>query len=92
MRVRLHLQGLYQDKPPLPFIPGSEVSGIVTEVGAKVKSVKQGDHVCPFHISHDQPPFQSYGDCAEPASQTTQQKLQPPCARAASQACCRCVP
>ena len=50
------LQGLYQDKPPLPFIPGSEVSGIVTEVGAKVKSVKQGDHVCPFHMSHDQAP------------------------------------
>ena len=53
-RQCLHLQGLYQDKPPLPFIPGSEVSGIVTEVGAKVKSVKQGDHVCPFPVSHDQ--------------------------------------
>lgn len=52
-RQCLQLQGLYQDKPPLPFIPGSEVSGIVTEVGARVKSVKQGDHVCPFRISHD---------------------------------------
>ncbi len=39
------LQGLYQDKPPMPFIPGSEISGIVMEVGAKVKAVKQGDHV-----------------------------------------------
>ncbi len=40
------VQGLYQDKPPLPFIPGSEVSGIVMEVGPKVKRFKQGDHVC----------------------------------------------
>ena len=40
------VQGLYQDKPPLPFIPGSEVSGIIMEVGPKVKGLKQGDHVC----------------------------------------------
>lgn len=39
------LQGLYQDKPKLPFIPGSEVSGVITEVGSKVKSVKVGDRV-----------------------------------------------
>ena len=41
----MHAQGLYQDKPRLPFIPGSEVSGIVTEVGQKVKALKLGDHV-----------------------------------------------
>ena len=29
----------------MPFIPGSEISGIVMEVGAKVKAVKRGDHV-----------------------------------------------
>jgi NADPH:quinone reductase len=39
------MQGLYQDKPPLPFIPGSEVSGVITEVGPKVKSFKVGDRV-----------------------------------------------
>ncbi|KAK9915971.1 hypothetical protein WJX75_006753 [Coccomyxa subellipsoidea] len=42
----LQVQGQYQDKPPLPFIPGSEVSGIVTEVGSKVRSVKSGQQVC----------------------------------------------
>lgn len=41
----MHAQGLYQDKPRLPFIPGSEVSGIVIEVGHKVKALKPGDHV-----------------------------------------------
>ena len=60
LRQCWHLQGLYQDKPPLPFIPGSEVSGIVTEVGAKVKSVKQGDHVCSLHMSHDQAQSNSF--------------------------------
>ena len=40
-------QGQYQVKPPLPFIPGSEVSGIVTEVGPEaVSSIKPGDRVC----------------------------------------------
>ena len=39
------VQGLYQDKPPLPFIPGSEVSGVVMGIGPKVKGFKQGDHV-----------------------------------------------
>ena len=38
-------QGQYQDKPKLPFIPGSEVSGTVIEVGSKVKSHKVGDKV-----------------------------------------------
>ncbi|BDA44288.1 Quinone oxidoreductase-like protein 2 [Coccomyxa sp. Obi] len=42
----LQVQGQYQDKPPLPFIPGSEVSGLVAEVGSKVRSIKKGDHVC----------------------------------------------
>ena len=80
----LHLQGLYQDQPPLPFIPGSEVSGIVTEVGAKVKSVKQGDHVCILHMSHDQAPFSPMV--------TAQSLLHSLSSRGCSQACCRCVP
>ena len=41
----MRLQGQYQDKPKLPFIPGSEVSGTVLEVGSKVKHVKPGDKV-----------------------------------------------
>lgn len=32
-------------KPPLPFIPGNEVSGEVLEVGKGVKGFKAGDLV-----------------------------------------------
>ncbi|MGD9704508.1 MAG: NADPH:quinone oxidoreductase family protein [Acidimicrobiia bacterium] len=38
-------QGLYQVKPPLPFVPGSEVAGTVVELGAGVDSVALGDRV-----------------------------------------------
>lgn len=41
----LMLQGKYQVKPPLPFVPGGEVGGVVTEVGAKVASLAVGDRV-----------------------------------------------
>lgn len=41
----LLVQGLYQVKPPLPFVPGMEVAGTVTAVGDKVKTIKRGDRV-----------------------------------------------
>jgi NADPH:quinone reductase len=41
----LLVSGQYQEKPPLPFTPGSEAAGVVTEVGAGVASVKAGDRV-----------------------------------------------
>jgi NADPH:quinone reductase-like Zn-dependent oxidoreductase len=41
------LQGLYQDRPKLPFVPGSEVSGTVVEVGRDVRTVQVGDAVRP---------------------------------------------
>lgn len=41
----LMIQGKYQFKPPMPFSPGSEVSGIIKEVGEGVTSVKRGDRV-----------------------------------------------
>ena len=38
-------QGLYQLKPPLPYVPGSEVAGTVTEVGEGVEHVAVGERV-----------------------------------------------
>ncbi|MBV8981832.1 MAG: NADPH:quinone oxidoreductase family protein [Acidimicrobiia bacterium] len=38
-------QGRYQIKPPTPFVPGSEIAGEVSAVGAAVKGVKPGDRV-----------------------------------------------
>ncbi len=41
----LIIQNLYQFKPPLPFSPGAEVAGIVSEVGAGVTAIGVGDRV-----------------------------------------------
>lgn len=41
----LQVQGLYQEKPSLPFIPGSDFSGIVDSVGPHVTNFKIGDRV-----------------------------------------------
>ena len=44
----LIIQNKYQVKPPLPFAPGSELSGIVKEIGDGVTRVKPGDRVIAF--------------------------------------------
>jgi len=41
----LMVQGLYQTKPPFPFSPGHEVSGIVRAVGTNVENLKVGDRI-----------------------------------------------
>lgn len=38
-------QGLYQVKPPLPYVPGGEIAGTVDAVGAGVTALKPGDAV-----------------------------------------------
>jgi NADPH2:quinone reductase len=41
----LIIENKYQFKPPLPFSPGGEVSGVVRKIGAKVTTLKPGDRV-----------------------------------------------
>jgi NADPH2:quinone reductase len=41
----LMIQGKYQFPAPCPFVPGAEVCGIVSSVGANVKGVSPGDLV-----------------------------------------------
>src|SRR3989440_42020 len=44
----LIIQNKYQFKPPLPFSPGSELAGVVKEIGAGVSGLKPGDKVMAF--------------------------------------------
>jgi NADPH2:quinone reductase len=44
----LIIQDKYQVKPPRPFAPGCEVSGVVEAVGANVRNVKPGERVLAF--------------------------------------------
>lgn len=44
----LIVQNKYQMKPPLPFVPGSEYSGVVDAVGPGVTHLKPGDAVAAF--------------------------------------------
>lgn len=44
----LMVKGMYQVKPPLPFSPGVELSGVVKETGANVHHVAVGDRVLGF--------------------------------------------
>jgi len=56
VRIRIHAAGVsfattlvvagrYQRKPPLPFTPGTEISGVITETGPGVGRFKVGDRV-----------------------------------------------
>jgi len=44
----LIIQNKYQFKPPLPFSPGSELSGVVKEAGEGVSAYRPGDRVMAF--------------------------------------------
>ncbi len=47
----LQIQGKYQVKPPFPFTPGAEVSGIVDAVGPEVTMLEKGDRVMAMTLS-----------------------------------------
>ncbi|WFU75894.1 NADPH:quinone oxidoreductase family protein [Bradyrhizobium sp. CB2312] len=42
---QLLVSGLYQMRPPTPFVPGTEASGVVVAVGEKVATFVPGDRV-----------------------------------------------
>ncbi|MEQ8663005.1 MAG: NADPH:quinone oxidoreductase family protein [Gammaproteobacteria bacterium] len=42
----LVVQGKYQRRPPLPFVPGTEVAGIVEALGPAARRFAVGDRVC----------------------------------------------
>jgi len=44
----LMVQGKYQTKPPVPFVPGSEVAGFIDAVGEGVTGFAVGDRVAAF--------------------------------------------
>jgi NADPH:quinone reductase len=44
----LMCQGRYQIKPPTPFVPGSEIAGVVAAVGTGVAGIAPGDRVIAF--------------------------------------------
>ena len=56
VRVRVHaaalnfpdlliIEGRYQVKPPLPFVPGMELAGVIDRIGAGVTGFQPGDRV-----------------------------------------------
>lgn len=47
----LVLEGGYQKLPPLPYIPSSEMSGIVDACGPDVTRLRPGDRVAAFSVS-----------------------------------------
>jgi NADPH2:quinone reductase len=48
----LIIQNKYQFKPPLPFSPGSELAGVVKEVGEGAIGGEGDDAVARSHICH----------------------------------------
>ncbi|CAN6328719.1 unnamed protein product [Urochloa humidicola] len=44
----LQVQGKYQERPPLPFVPGSDYAGVIDAVGPGVRGLRPGDRVCSF--------------------------------------------
>lgn len=74
----LLVQGLYQMKPPVPFVPGMEVAGRVAAVGPDVQSLKIGDRVAALS---------TYGSYAEKVGAPEAAVMKLPDAMGAADAC-----
>jgi NADPH:quinone reductase len=48
----LQARGLYQVRPPLPYIPAMDATGVVLEIGSAVRSVQVGDRVMAVMMQH----------------------------------------
>jgi len=48
----LVIQGKYQFRPEPPFVPGGEVSGVISDVGEGVDHLKVGDRVLSLLLQH----------------------------------------
>ena len=48
----LLVRGLYPSMPEYPFTPGAEVSGVVVDVGARVRRLRRGDEVFASQGNH----------------------------------------
>lgn len=46
----LKVQGRYQIKPSLPYVPGSEMAGFIDAVGPDVKAVRVGDKITTWKL------------------------------------------
>ena len=46
----LMVQGLYQVRPALPFVPGLEFAGVISDAGTDVSRLKVGDEVVAFGL------------------------------------------
>ncbi len=56
----LMIEGKYQVKPPLPFVPGRDLAGEIVAVGAEVSSLRIGQRVAA------QPAFGAFADMPSP--------------------------
>ena len=48
----LQAQGMYQVRPPLPYIPAMDLTGVVVQVGNQVRNVQVGDRVMATMLQH----------------------------------------
>ena len=70
----LIIEGKYQFKPPFPFSPGGEASGVVAAVGEKISHLKVGDRVMAltgWAASPNKSPWQDTTSCRFPRQWTS---------------------